>query len=54
MERYDDTRNEYDLNVYEFINSDLDESDYREYEKVNYDELNVGGNETVEYMQVFE
>jgi hypothetical protein len=54
LERYDDTRDEYDLNVYEFIDSDLDESDYREYEKVNYDELNVGGNQTVEYTQIFE
>jgi hypothetical protein len=42
------------LNLYEFIDSDLDESDHREYDKINYDELNAEGNETVEYTQIFE
>jgi hypothetical protein len=48
LKRYDGTRDEYDLNLFEFIDSDLDESDHREYDKLNYDQLNVGRNETVE------
>ncbi len=59
LELYVDTREEYDLDIYEFIDSDLDKSDYREYDKINYDklnydQLNVGRNETVEYTQIFE
>jgi hypothetical protein len=54
LERYDDTRDEYDLDLYEFIDSDLDESDYAEYDKINYDEMNVGRNENLEYTQIFE
>jgi hypothetical protein len=54
LERYDDTRDEYDLDLYEFIDSDIDESDHREYDKVNYDKLNIERNENVEYTQIFE
>jgi hypothetical protein len=49
-----ETQEEYDLNLYEFIDSDLDESDDGEYDKINYDQLNVGGNETAEYLQIIE
>jgi hypothetical protein len=54
LEPNDDTGEENDLNLYEFIDSDLDESDDREYAKIIYDELNAGGNVTVEYLQIFE
>ncbi len=54
FELYDDTTDQYDLDLYEFIDSDIDESDHREYDKVNYDKLNIERNENVEYTQIFE
>jgi hypothetical protein len=51
-EEYDDINNEYERNDYLRMNFNLDNYDIGVYEPINYSELNVETNESVEYIQI--
>jgi hypothetical protein len=51
-EEYDDINNEYERNDYLRMNFNLDNYDIGVYEPINYSELNVETNESVEYTQI--
>jgi len=52
QEEYDDINNEYERNDYLRMNFNLDNYDIGVYEPINYSELNVETNESVEYTQI--
>jgi ABC-type transport system involved in multi-copper enzyme maturation permease subunit len=53
-EEYDDIYNEYDQNYYLRMNFNLDNYDIGVYHQINYDQLNVETNESVEYTQILQ
>jgi len=51
---YDKTNNEYDRNCEEMIDNEIYNYDIGSYDEINYNELNVETNKTVENTKIFE
>jgi hypothetical protein len=54
QDAYDDIDNQYDRNYYLRINHELDYYEIGVYDEINYDQLNVETNQTVEYLEILE
>ncbi len=54
LEKYDEINYEFNDNYYEIIDFESDEYEFREYDKISYDELDIEGNKIVEYTEILE